>query len=104
VVSRPPPVSSFSLCDLRLFVIKRIYLSKKEVLRASLVWLGRLVPGLYEVIQYTLSALHGPAAVPPGVGAAQAFPPPAAPSAPVVQAVAVSAGAGSYAGVLGGCA
>ena len=45
-----------------------------------------------------------PAAVPPGVGAAQAFPPPAAPSAPVVQAVAVSAGAGSYAGVLGGCA
>ena len=71
MVSRPPPVSSFSLCDLRLFVIKRIYLSKKEVLRASLVWLGRLVPGLYEVIQYTLSALHGPAAVPPGVGAAQ---------------------------------
>ena len=27
-VSRPPPVASFSLCDLRLFVIKRIYLSK----------------------------------------------------------------------------
>ena len=26
VVSRPPPVASFSLCDLRLFVIKRIYL------------------------------------------------------------------------------
>jgi len=24
-VSRPPPVASFSLCDLRLFVIKRIY-------------------------------------------------------------------------------
>jgi len=23
-VSRPPPVASFSLCDLRLFVIKRI--------------------------------------------------------------------------------
>jgi len=27
VVSRPPPVASFSLGDLRLFVIKRIYLS-----------------------------------------------------------------------------
>ena len=26
-VSRPPPVASFSLCDLRLFVIKRNYLS-----------------------------------------------------------------------------
>jgi len=26
-VSRPPPVASFSLCDLRLFVIKRIFLS-----------------------------------------------------------------------------
>jgi len=25
VVSRPPPVASFSLCDLRLFVIKRTY-------------------------------------------------------------------------------
>jgi hypothetical protein len=30
VVSRPPPVASFSLCDLRLFVIKRTY---------SLAWL-----------------------------------------------------------------
>ena len=29
-VSRPPPVASFSLCDLRLFVIKRIYPSAPE--------------------------------------------------------------------------
>ena len=36
------------------------------------------------------------------LGAALALPPPAAPLAPVVQAVAVSAGVGSYAGVLGG--
>jgi len=28
VVPRPPPVASFSLCGLRLFVIKRIYLSQ----------------------------------------------------------------------------
>ena len=38
----------------------------------------------------------------PGVGAALALPPPAALSALVVQAVAVLAGGGSYAGVLGG--
>jgi len=36
------------------------------------------------------------------VGAALALPPPVAFAAPVVQAVAVSAGGGSYAGVLGG--
>ena len=43
-----------------------------------------------------------PAAVLPGVGAALALPPLAVHSAPVEQAVAVSAGGGSYAGVLGG--
>ena len=43
-----------------------------------------------------------PAAVLPGVGAPLALPPPVAFAAPVVQAVAVSAGGGSYAGVLGG--
>ena len=42
------------------------------------------------------------AAVHPGVAAALALPPLAAPSASVVQAVAVPAGGGSYAGVLGG--
>jgi hypothetical protein len=36
------------------------------------------------------------------VGAALALPPPVAFAAPVVHAVAVSAGGGSYAGVLGG--
>ena len=43
-----------------------------------------------------------PAAVLPGVGAPLALPPPVAFAAPVVQAVAVSAGGGSCAGVLGG--
>ena len=43
-----------------------------------------------------------PAAALPGVGAALALPPPVAFAAPVVQAVAVSAGGGSYAGVRGG--
>jgi hypothetical protein len=43
-----------------------------------------------------------PAAALPGVGAELALPPPVAFAAPVVQAVAVSAGDGSYAGVLGG--
>ena len=42
------------------------------------------------------------AAFPPGMGSALPLPPLAATSAPVVQAVAVSAGGGSYAGVLGG--
>jgi hypothetical protein len=42
------------------------------------------------------------AAFPPGISAALPLPPLAATSAPVVQAVAVSAGGGSYAGVLGG--
>jgi len=40
-----------------------------------------------------------PAAVLPGAGAALALTPPVAFAAPVVQAVAVSAGGGSYAGV-----
>ena len=31
VVSRPPPVASFSLCALRLFVIKRTYSLRAEV-------------------------------------------------------------------------
>jgi hypothetical protein len=43
-----------------------------------------------------------PAAVPPGLGAALALPPPVGSSASVMQAVAFSAGGGSYAGVLGG--
>jgi hypothetical protein len=38
----------------------------------------------------------------PGVGAALALPPPVASATPVVQAMAVSAGGGSYTGVLGG--
>jgi len=33
--ARPPPVASFSLCDLRLFVIKRIFLSARVPL---VVW------------------------------------------------------------------
>jgi len=69
VVSRPPPVASFSLCDLRLFVIKRNYLF---------------------FISFFI------------VGTALALPPLAAPSAPVVQVVAVSAGGGSYAELGGG--
>ena len=36
VVSRPPPGASFSLCDLRLFVIKRICLSFSTDLTAAL--------------------------------------------------------------------
>jgi hypothetical protein len=45
-----------------------------------------------------------PATVSPGAGAALVPPPPALPSAPVVQAVAVSASGVSYAGVMGGVA
>ena len=43
-----------------------------------------------------------PAAFPPGVAAALALPTLAAPLASVVQAVAVPAGGGLHAGVLGG--
>ena len=45
VVSRPPPVASFSLCALRLFVIKRTY-SRRRVIDAPLPLLrGTLLPG-----------------------------------------------------------
>ena len=46
--------------------------------------------------------IGAPAAVLLGVGAALALSLPVASAAPVAQAVAISAGGGSYAGVLGG--
>jgi hypothetical protein len=42
VVSRPPPVASFSLCDLRPFVIKRTY-SSPRLLPFSLLQICRLL-------------------------------------------------------------
>ena len=87
-VSRPLPTTSFSLCDLRLFVILNARFPTRafEALGGGA---GAAVP-------------PAPAANLPVAGAALALPPLAVPSAPVVQAVAVSAGGVSYAGVPGG--
>ena len=43
MVPRPPPVASFSLCGLRLFVIKRICLS--FVIKRICLSFGRVIPG-----------------------------------------------------------